>query len=102
MKTFGDEAALSPDRQETTVPDVIEKKDSEKIVIIPEIFRSDIRAIEEYAGQKLSGGANITVSLAELSSICPRSRRRLDSYRSLIGYLKDELNITLTIITKRK
>lgn len=101
-QSLGDEAALSPDRLERIVPDVTEEKDSLKKIVIPEKFRSDIEALERYAAMKLESGLCITVSLAELCSVCPRKRRRTASYAALKEFLRDEMNVTLTIKTHKK
>lgn len=72
------------------------------IEYIPEKFCEDIASLKEYIGESIfSRGLVIDTSLEELYSICPRKRKRIDSYDSLVGYLIDELDITLNINTKR-
>ena len=69
-------------------------------VIVPERFRSDIEALKEY-GLQLEPGISIEVTLSEMLTICPRERRRVDSYKALISYLKVEFNITLIIKSQK-
>lgn len=106
-KTFGDEAASLPDRQESVSPDVTATKlNTTRRVIIPEKFKTDIEALELYSqvrftDSSLESGVCITVTLAEMLDVCPRERKRTDAYGTLIRFLKDELNVTLTIKTNR-
>lgn len=72
-----------------------------KINIVPERFRTDVKALTDYIGKsKFKSGLSIDVSLSEILSIVPRKRRRVDAYNALIKYLKDEQNIILTIKNK--
>jgi hypothetical protein len=67
-------------------------------VIVPLQFRDDVERLKVYVGdENWKEGLEISLSLQELLSICPRERRRSDAFRKLIAYLKDELNILLTI-----
>lgn len=66
--------------------------------IIPVRFKDDVTALTNYIGKaRFKSGLNIEVSLSELLTIVPRSRRRSDAYNSLIKYLQDEQKITLII-----
>lgn len=66
--------------------------------IVPEKFRDDIAALKEYIGvERFKSGLSIDVTLSGLLGIVPRNRKRTDAYNSLIKYLKEERNITLTI-----
>lgn len=96
---FGDEVASSSDRQASVVPDVTAKNNRK--VVVPEKFCNDIEALESYIGFRLECGVCITVSLSEILTICPRTRRRVDSYDSLARFLREELNVTLTIKTSK-
>lgn len=70
--------------------------------IVPEKFREDIAALTNYVGEVgFKSGLSIEVSLNELLSVVPRQRKRTDAYDTLVKYLKDELNITLTIKNNR-
>lgn len=71
-------------------------------IIIPLQFRNDVENLKSYVGdEKWYPGLEIELELKELLSICPRDRKRSDAYRKLIAYLKDEMEITLIIKTKR-
>lgn len=66
--------------------------------IVPEKFREDVAALTKYVGEaRFKSGLTIEVTLAELLNVVPRNRRRTDAYSSLVKYLKDECDITLTI-----
>ena len=98
-QTFGDEVVLSSDRQ-AVVSDVIAKNN--KKVIVPGKFRDDVEALEKYAETSLSSGLCIDVSLQELLTICPRKRKRTDSYSGLKKFLFDEMGVIITIKTNRQ
>ena len=71
--------------------------------IVPEKYRDDIKALTTYIGEeKFKNGISIEVTLGQLLEAVPRKRRRSDAYDSLIKYLKQERDITLTIKTKRE
>lgn len=99
-QTFGDEVALSQDRQASVVPDEIAKNDRK--VIVPEKFRADVEALKQYAESNLSSGLCIEVSLQELLTICPRERKRTDAYSGLQKFLSEEMGVNLNIKTIRK
>lgn len=66
--------------------------------IVPDKYREDVAALTKYVGEaRFKSGLTIEVTLAELLGIVPRNRRRTDAYSSLVKYLKDEYDITLTI-----
>lgn len=70
--------------------------------IVPEKFREDIKALTEYIGEeRFKHGISIEVTLAELLDVIPRKRRRRDAYTTLIKYLRDECQITLTLTTSK-
>lgn len=86
------EASVKPDDMQITITH-----------IVPEKFRKDIAALTNYVGEAgFKSGLSIEVSLNELLSVVPRQRKRTDAYDTLVKYLKDELNITLTIKTNRQ
>jgi len=86
------EASVKPDDMQITITH-----------IVPEKFREDIAALTNYVGEAgFKSGLSIEVSLNELLSVVPRQRKRTDAYDTLVKYLKDELNITLTIKTNRQ
>ena len=86
-------------RSDNASPDVIEEKESK--VIIPEKFRDDIQRLISYCGVKLKSGICIEIELSELLEILPRKRRRKDAYDKLVKFLADEMNIKLTIKSRR-
>ena len=90
----------SGDRQDCVSPDVITNK--ENTVIVPDKFKRDIEALETYIGRKLESGLCIKVDLSELLTVIPRARKRTDAYKTLVKYLKDEFDITLTINSKKQ
>jgi len=92
---LGDERDSFPGSQECVAPDVI-AKDNRKI-IVPEKFREDIEALEKYMKICFKSGLCIKISLAEIYSIVPRRRRRIDSYKGLVRYIEEELNVKLVI-----
>lgn len=96
---FGDEVASSSDRQASVVPDVTAKNNRK--VVVPEKFCKDIEALEAYIDSRLESGVCITVSLSELLTVCPRTRRRVDSYDILARFLREEMNVKLTITTSK-
>lgn len=104
-KQFGDEVDLLPDRQEGTVPDVTDLKDSHLItkkVIVHEKFEKDIQALRGFIGESaFKPGLVITLSLQELLKICERERRRADSYSALVRYLSEEMGIKLIIYSQK-
>lgn len=104
-RKFEDTLGVSSERQVGVDPDVIEKINScENVrrVVIPEKFKKDIEALERYIDSSLTSGVCITVTLQELLCICPRERRRKDAYNPLVNFLKEEMNITLTINSQKK
>ncbi len=107
MNKLEDTGNVASSRLASVVPDVIANKDNTtKRVIIPEKFKTDVEALERYAqvsftDSSLESGVCITVTLSEMLNVCPRERKRTDAYGTLIRFLKDELNVTLTIKTNR-
>lgn len=71
-------------------------------VIIPKQFEEDVRALCNYAGVgELISGTTIRMSLQEILEIIPKNRKRMDSYRTLVAFLKDEMNITLELSSRK-
>lgn len=69
-------------------------------VIIPDKFKSDVKALCEYAGiETMTPGMHIKMSLQEALTIIPKKRRRTESYKPLISFLNDEMGITLELTT---
>ena len=82
-------------------PDVIANVNKKRTVVIPDKFKSDIAALERYAGSSFHSGVCIAVSLWELLEICPRERKRADAYITLIRFLREEMGVTLNIKTQK-
>lgn len=71
--------------------------------IVPLQYRDDVENLKSYVGEdNWKAGLEITITLQELLTICPRQRKRSDSYRKLIAYLDEELKIKITIKKKEK
>ena len=71
-------------------------------VIVPKLYTNEIKALCDYAGvESLTPGMTIRMTLQEMLSIVPRKRPRIESYKTLINFLKDEMNVDL-ILTSRK
>ena len=79
----------------TTMPHVIDEKDSKTK------FESDIAALKLLYRDRFSTGLCITTTLRDLLLICPRERHRSDAYKGLIGHLKEQYGITLTIKSRK-
>ena len=75
---FSGEVKYPESRQDCVSPDVIEKKAN--TVIVPDKFKADIEALENYIGRNLENGLCIKVDLAELLTVIPRERKRADAY----------------------
>ena len=83
---------------EETTPQIISET-----TIIPPQYRDDVENLKSYVGEdNWKAGLEITITLQELLTICPRQRKRSDSFRKLIAYLDEELKIKITIKKKEK
>lgn len=79
-----------------------ERNHPTKKVIVPERFKDDVAALCEYSElTELTPGLTLSMSLKEVSSVLPRKRKRLDSYKPLIQFLKDEMGVTLIINSQK-
>lgn len=71
-------------------------------VIIPDQFKDDVTALTEYSGlTELTPGITIKMSLQEAFGVLLRKRKRVDSYKPLIQFLKDEVGVTLIIFSQK-
>ena len=76
---------------------------NKELPIVPLQYKDDVKRLKTYVGEaNWKPGLELKLELKELLAICPRERKRSDSYRKLIGYLDEELNIKLTIKSRRK
>jgi len=100
-----EKVSVSNRLENNAAPSVIVEKDSNKTSPKPisEKYKKDITALERYYDCELSSltGLCINLTLQEALSIMPRERRRIDAYRGLQSYLKRELDITLTIKSRK-
>ena len=85
-KTLSDEVQYSEGRPDCVSPDVITNKAN--TVIVPDKFRTDIEALENYTGRKLESGLCIKVDLSELLTVIPRER----TCPILEGRIRDRTN----------
>lgn len=70
--------------------------------ITPEKYEADIKALCDYAGTTtLTEGMTISITLQDILKIRPRKRRRVDSFNSLVKYLRERWGVEL-IITSNK
>ena len=70
--------------------------------IVPEQFKDDVAALCEYSGlTELTRGMTIRMTLHEALSVMPRNRKRVDSYKPLVKFLKDEMGVTLIINSQK-
>ena len=97
---LSEEAQYLESRQDSVSPDVNGKKAN--TVIVPAKFKNDIKALEDYTGRKLENGVCIKVDLAELLTVIPRERRRIDAYNALVIFMRNELGVDLVISSSRK
>ena len=100
FKTLTGEVEYPEGRPDCVSPDVNVNK--ENTVIVPDKFRKDIEALENYTGRKLESGLCIRVDLSELLTVIPRERKRTDAYNTLVQYLRDEFGIDLIINSKKQ
>ena len=72
------------------------------MTIVPEQFQEDVRALCRYAGlHELTPGMTVKMTLREALNVIPKKRKRLDSYKTLIGFLANEMGVTLIIYSKK-
>ena len=100
MNKLTGEVEYPESRQDCVSPDVIARK--RNTVIVPDKFKEDIEALENYIGRKLESGLCIKVDLSELLTVIPRDRKRTDAYKTLVKFLKDEFGIDLIINSKKQ
>ena len=96
---FSGEVKYPENRQDSVSPDVTERK--RNTVIVPDKFKADVEALENYIGHSLETGLCIKVDLAELLTVIPRERKRADAYNTLRRFLKNEFNVELFINSRK-
>lgn len=71
-------------------------------VIIPKEFEGEVKALCDYAGIKeLNRGMAIRMTLQEILAIIPKTRRRIESYKTLIKFLNDEMGVALELTSRK-
>lgn len=71
-------------------------------VVFSEKYDEDITALCSYAGlSALPKGMTINITLQEILKICPRKRHRIDSYSTLVRYLREQLGVELVITSNK-
>ncbi|MBD5427050.1 MAG: hypothetical protein HDR38_05815 [Treponema sp.] len=71
-------------------------------VIVPDQFKDDLSTLCDYSGiTELNSGMTIKMSLQEALGVMPRKRKRVDSYKPLIQFLNDEMDVTLIINSQK-
>ena len=80
---------LSPSKEQNKVKKVVRGK-----------FLRDLEALRD-SGYSLSSGSKIEITLQEILKICPRDRKRVDAYNSLVKYLNDEFDCSLYITSQK-
>jgi hypothetical protein len=94
MNKLSDEVQYSEGRQDCVAPDVNVNKAN--TVIVPDKFKKDIEALEDYTGRKLESGLCIKVDLSELLTSNTEGEeedRCLQYTRSIPqGRIRDRLN----------
>lgn len=90
--------------QMTGTLDLLESKPTTIVnkTIVPAQFKDDVDALCKYSSlPELTTGMQISMSLKEALNVMPRKRARLDSYKPLIQFLKDEMGVTLLIKSQK-
>lgn len=71
-------------------------------VIIPKEFEGDVKSLCDYAGiNVLNRGMTIRMTLQEILSIIPKTRRRIESYKTLIKFLNEEMGVALELTSRK-
>lgn len=95
-----EKVSVSNRLENSAVPSVIVKKDSNK-TNIPEKYRKDVALLQSKYGDAFKTGFCINLTLQEALSIMPRERRRIDAYSGLVSCLKKEWDMTLSIKSQK-
>ena len=76
----------------------VKERDSKR----DEKYCSDIEALKQRYGVELRSGLCIEIELGELLEVLPRERRRKDAYDKLVKFLAEEMNVQLTIKSRKR
>ena len=91
-----DEFAVVSQGQET----LRSKEQNKEEKVVKGKFLRDLEALRDN-GYSLSSGSKIEITLQEILMICPRDRKRVDAYNSLVKYLNDEFDCSLYITSQK-
>ena len=94
-RLFGGSREDTPPKPNVAVG--VKEKDSKR----EDKYGSDIEALKQKYGVEFKSGLCIELPLKEIINICPRTRRRVDAYFGLVGYLKSEYGVTLKITSNK-
>lgn len=64
-------------------------------------YAGDIAALCDWMGGHLERGMTIDIRLKDLLDICPRNRRRIESYQGLKNWLMDDMEVILQISSNK-
>lgn len=65
-------------------------------------YFDDIESLKSYFGNTFKDCAELEIELSTILELCPHKRKRIEAYQGLISTLRKEMNINLTIKSKRK
>ena len=87
-------------RQEPIISEADPKTDSIIETTIPTLsIEDEIQVLAHHFGG-LASGMKLEIELRELLNICPRNRRKADSFYQLKKHLKDDYGIELVITSR--
>ena len=89
---------MQREEKRTILPDAHEKR--VKSAASVDSIAEDIKRLEAEYGH-LTEGMSLTVELKQLLVLCPRSRRRKDSYKKLQKVLLRDKGVILTIKSQK-
>ena len=69
--------------------------------VSPVKYKGDIDALEEKYGPNFKSGFCIEIELKDMLYVCPRSRRRIESYNGLRSKLREEYGVELKIYSRK-
>ena len=90
--------SVQREEKRTILPDAHEKR--VKSAASVDSIAEDIKRLEAEYGH-LTEGMSLTVELKQLLVLCPRSRRRKDSYKKLQKVLLRDKGVVLTIKSQK-
>ena len=70
-------------------------------IIIPEKYRRDIETLQVLYPDAFKNKTEIVMTLREALDVLPRDRERTDAYKALAVWMNNNLNISLTIKSRK-